>query len=109
MNKLVFFDHVYQIVARIPEGRVMTYGQIAALLGAPNCARQVGKAMFNTPEYLSIPAHRVVNSRGGLAPSSAFGGEGVQRGLLEREGVAFKPNGCIDLRKSIFKIDSAMC
>jgi methylated-DNA-protein-cysteine methyltransferase-like protein len=100
-----FFAKVYKLVKRIPEGKVMTYGQIAVLMGAPNCARRVGQAMFNTPEYLEIPAHRVVNSKGGLAPPHVFGGEGVQRGRLEEEGVAFKENGCIDLKKCIYRVE----
>jgi len=103
MKKSDFFGEVYKIVARIPKGKVMTYGQIAVLLNAPNCARQVGQAMYNTPEYLDIPAHRVVNSKGGLAPPSAFGGEGVQRRRLEDEGVLFARNGCVDLKRSIFR------
>ncbi len=98
-----FFNEVYKIVARIPKGKVMTYGQIAVLLNVPNCARQVGQAMYNTPEHLNIPAHRVVNSKGGLAPPSAFGGEGVQRGRLEAEGVHFNRSGLVDLKRSIFR------
>lgn len=100
-----FFNRVYKIVERIPEGKVMTYGQIAALLGVPNCSRRVGQAMFNTPGYINIPAHRVVNSKGGLAPSYAFNGEGVQRKLLEDEGVVFRQNGCIDLKECINRIE----
>ena len=103
MKKSEFFNRVYKVVAGIPEGKVMTYGQIAVLLGSPNCARRVGQAMYNTPEYLNIPAHRVVNSKGGLAPPSAFGGAGVQRRRLENEGVLFRPNGCVDLKQCIFR------
>ena len=102
MKQTEFFNSVYEIVAKIPEGKVMTYGQIAALLGAPNCARRVGQAMYNMPGYLNIPAHRVVNSQGGLAPPYAFGGDGIQRMMLEVEGVLFKQNGRVDLKKSIF-------
>lgn len=104
MKQNDFFGKVYKLVEQIPEGRVMTYGQIATLLGAPNCARRVGQAMFNTPEYLKIPAHRVVNSKGELAPAYAFGGEGFQKKRLEDEGVLFKENGCIDLKKCIYRI-----
>lgn len=104
MKRTEFFNEVYKIVARIPEGKVMTYGQIAVLLNEPNCARQVGQAMYNTPEYLKIPAHRVVNSRGGLAPPYAFGGEEVQRKRLEAEGVFFTQSGCVDLKRSIFRL-----
>jgi methylated-DNA-protein-cysteine methyltransferase related protein len=100
-----FFSKVYKIVERIPAGKVVTYGQIAAMLGALNCARRVGQAMFNTPEYINIPAHRVVNSKGGLAPSYAFGGDGVQRKLLEDEDVVFRQNGCVDLKKCIYRIE----
>ena len=103
MKHTEFFAKVYELVARIPEGRVMTYGQIAFLLGMPNCARRVGQAMYHTPEYLNIPAHRVVNSKGGLAPAPIFGGEGKQRIMLEAEGVVFKQNGCIDLKKCLFR------
>jgi methylated-DNA-protein-cysteine methyltransferase-like protein len=105
MRQTDFFCMVYKIVERIPEGKVMTYGQIAALLGAPNCSRRVGQAMFNTPEYINIPAQRVVNSKGALAPPHVFGGEGIQRKMLEDEGVVFKLNGCIDLKKCIYRID----
>ncbi|HEX2947567.1 MAG TPA: MGMT family protein [Clostridia bacterium] len=103
MKRYEFFSEVYKIAARIPKGKVMTYGQIAVLMNAPNCARQVGQAMYNTPEHLKIPAHRVVNSKGGLAPPSAFGGEGIQRRRLEAEGVLFKENGCVDLKRSILR------
>lgn len=103
VKRAEFFNQVYKIVARIPKGSVMTYGQIGILLGTPNCARRVGQAMYHTPAYIDIPAHRVVNSKGGLAPDCAFGGEGVQRKILEEEGVIFKGNGCVDLKKSIFR------
>lgn len=103
MIQAEFFNQVYKIVSRIPKGKVMTYGQIAIWLGTPNYSRRVGQAMYNTPEHLKIPAHRVVNSKGELAPPYAFGGEGIQRRQLEEEGVVFKQNGCIDLKKSIYR------
>lgn len=103
MNKTDFFNRVYEIVAKIPEGKVSTYGQIALKLGSPYYARRVGQAMANTPEYLDIPCHRVVNSKGGLAPSYAFGGAGKQKELLEKEGIIFKENGCIDLKKCAWR------
>lgn len=105
MKQSEFFGMVYNMVALIPAGKVMTYGQVATLLGAPNCARRVGQAMFHTPEYLNIPAHRVVNSKGELAPPYAFGGEGRQRKMLEGEGIVFKQNGCINLKRYILRID----
>ena len=99
-----FCKKVYEIVARIPEGRVATYGQIAAMLGSPMAARAVGRAMQSTPEYLVIPCHRVVNKSGVLAPAYAFGGKEKQRAVLEAEGVAFKENGCIDMKKSLWRL-----
>jgi len=93
---------VYRLVARIPAGKVATYGQLAAMLGQPLAARRVGDALRRTPEYLDIPTHRVVNRQGRLAPPFAFGGMGNQRRLLEQEGVEFRDNGCVDVLKHIW-------
>jgi len=89
---------VYSLVARIPSGRVMTYGQIAALCGSPRAARIVGGiAHFGSEE---LPWHRVVNKRGGLA--GAFpGGRSAQAQLLEAEGVSVSA-------ESIVGVDSLM-
>jgi len=95
------FDEVYRIVARIPAGKVATYGQIAALLGHPRGARTVGWAMHDAPPELDLPCHRVVNARGALSPEEVFG-PGRQRALLEAEGVTFKRNGCIDLEQHLW-------
>jgi methylated-DNA-protein-cysteine methyltransferase related protein len=103
MKKAEFFDCVYEIVAKIPVGKVMTYGQIAMMLGSPYYARRVGQAMYNAPEYLPLPCHRVINSKGELAPVHVFGGEGKQREMLINEGVCFKPNGAVDLKKSLWR------
>ena len=79
-----FSKQVYALVGRIPAGRVMTYGQIAALCGSPRAARIVGGVAHFGPEEL--PWHRVVNKQGGLA--GAFpGGRSMQAQLLEAEGV----------------------
>lgn len=95
MDKDNFQQEVYNIVAAIPSGRVVTYGQIAYLIGRPQCSRMVGHAMHNVPAELHLPCHRVVNSQGRLAPCW----EG-QRSLLEREGVKFRKNGCVDMKAS---------
>lgn len=108
MGKNEFYNRVYEIVAQIPGGKVMTYGQIAIILGSPYFARRVGQAMYNAPEYLDIPCHRVVNSKGGLAPAYAFGGIGKQREMLEKEGAIFKDNGCVDIKKSVWQ-NSNVC
>ncbi len=101
-----FFTRVYEIVSRIPRGRVATYGQIAAMAGSPLAARAVGTAMQNTPEYLDIPCHRVVNKSGSMSPSYAFGGADKQREMLEGEGVVFKGNGHIDIERCIWIVDN---
>ena len=69
---------------------------MAAAIGAPRCARQVGWALHVNPEPGVIPCHRVVNREGRLAPAFAFGGEEVQERLLEEEGVKVE-NGYVDL------------
>lgn len=97
------FMRIYEIVAQIPRGKVATYGQIAALLGMPRGARVVGWAMQATPEYLLLPCHRVVSKTGKLAPEYAFGGQEVQRQLLEEEGVTFKANDCIQMEQHLWK------
>ena len=68
MNHDAFLQDVYSVVAAIPAGRVVTYGQIAYLVGRPQCSRMVGQAMHNVPEDLHLPCHRVVNSQGRLVP-----------------------------------------
>jgi methylated-DNA-protein-cysteine methyltransferase-like protein len=79
-----FAERVYSLVAQIPKGRVMTYGQIAALCGNARAARIVGGiAHFGPPE---LPWQRVVNKKGGLAVGY-YGGKLGQKRDLEAEGV----------------------
>lgn len=99
-----FFSRVYDVVSKIPEGKVMTYGQIAAMLGEPRNARVVGWAMRAAPSSLGLPCHRVVNRLGEMSPSYAFGSKGIQRELLMSEGITFKENGCIDMEKHLWKV-----
>ncbi|HYH02115.1 MAG TPA: methylated-DNA--[protein]-cysteine S-methyltransferase [Bacillota bacterium] len=102
MQKTEFSNCVYEIVAQIPTGKVMTYGQIGMILGSPFYARRVGQAMYNAPEHLDLPCYRVINSKGELAPAHVFGSVERQREILLGEGVSFKPNGCVDLKKSLW-------
>ncbi len=97
-----FFKQVYQVVAQIPSGKVATYGQIAALIGEPRNARVVGWAIHDTPKELNLPCHRIVNKMGDLSPGHIFGPD-EQRILLENEGVTFKENGRIDLKKHLWE------
>ena len=89
-----FFKRVYDIVARIPPGKVISYGQIAALLGNPRAARTVGWAISKCPE--ALPWQRVVKADG-----SVTGGTwaGLRRILLADEGVNFLPDGRVDMSK----------
>lgn len=98
-----FFSQVYKIVARIPPGKVATYGQIAAMLASPRAARTVGWAMASAPARLNLPCHRVVARTGLLAPDPVFGGYDAQRAELEAEGVVFRKDGRIDMRKSLWR------
>jgi methylated-DNA-protein-cysteine methyltransferase-like protein len=85
------------VVRRIPRGRVATYGQVAALAGCAGRAREVGWALHALGADDALPWQRVVNARGGISPRRTPGWDGLQRALLEREGVAFGANGRIDL------------
>lgn len=100
--KSVFYQRVYAAVAKIPAGAVTTYGRVAWMAGSPWAARQVGYAMSAVDERSGLPCHRVVNRLGELAPEHVFGGKGVQRMLLAREGVTFLPDGRIDLEKHLW-------
>ena len=93
------FEIIYQVVCRIPEGKVATYGQVARLAGNPRWARVVGYALHVNPAFGKIPCHRVVNRDGRTAPAFAFGGSDVQRAMLEGEGVTFLPDGRVNMAK----------
>jgi methylated-DNA-protein-cysteine methyltransferase-like protein len=91
------YQRIYAEVSRIPEGRVATYGQVASLAGLAGHARQVGYALHALPDETAVPWHRVVNASGGISLRSMPGGELVQRGLLEREGIRLDPRGRVPL------------
>ena len=92
-----FYDKVYEIVRQIPKGTVASYGQIAFLAGNPRASRAVGYALHRNPLPGVIPCHRVVNQEGRLAPAFAFGGAGVQKAMLEEEGVEVDGEGYVDM------------
>ncbi|MDR2891710.1 MAG: methylated-DNA--[protein]-cysteine S-methyltransferase [Deltaproteobacteria bacterium] len=98
-----FFARVYELVAIIPPGRVMTYGQISAALQSPYSAKLVGFAMSAAPAGQALPCHRVINRLGEMSPAFAFGGENTQQSLLEAEGTPFLPNGRINLELARFE------
>lgn len=96
-----FSEKVFAIVRQIPCGCVATYGQVAFLAGSPQCTRMVGQSLHHAPDLPDLPCHRVVNSAGRLVP-----GWQEQRSLLENEGIAFKANGCVDLKRCLWQMEA---
>lgn len=96
-----FTSQVISIIQHIPEGKVMTYGQIAALAGSPRAARQVVRILHSMSKKHKLPWHRVVNAKGqiGFADDEYFQ---IQKFSLESEGIEFGMNDRIDLGKYQF-------
>lgn len=99
-----FFDKVYEVVKKVPCGKVTTYGDVARLCGNPRMARQVGWALHCNPQPGVIPCHRVVFSNGSVCTGFAFGGKEVQKAMLEAEGVEVSEDYKIDLKKYRWEI-----
>jgi methylated-DNA-protein-cysteine methyltransferase-like protein len=99
-----FARAVYALVRRVPRGRVVTYGQVAAILGHPRAARAVGTALSNLPAPLEriVPWQRVINAAGGISARGDVHRPDLQRELLETEGVAMR-GGRIDLGRYRWK------
>lgn len=92
MENRSFFQLVYELVGRIPYGKVASYGQLARMLGRPRAAREVGYAMRCCPD--DLPWQRVVMADGSIA-GGMFAD--LRRAMLESEGVAFLPDGKVDM------------
>ena len=88
-----FFDRVYEVVRKIPKGEVVTYGEVARVVGTRD-ARRVGQALHANRDK-NVPCHRVVFADGSLAPGYAFGGPEEQKKRLLAEGVKFRYNRVI--------------
>jgi methylated-DNA-protein-cysteine methyltransferase related protein len=94
------YQIIYDVVRKIPVGKVLTYGQVAELAGLYGKARLAGYALFRVELESDIPWQRVVNAKGEISYSEArCGGDYLQKTLLEQEGIEFKANNCIDLKK----------
>ena len=91
-------DRVYKLVKKIPRGRVMTYGQIAAMLGNGYTPRTVGYVMRGADEQ-KIPWQRVINSQGKCSTGRLTLPLNLQQQILESEGIVFSASGRCDLRK----------
>ena len=94
VDKEKFYQEVYSIVREIPRGKVISYGDIARLIGWPQHSRLVGRAMSQVPQALKLPCHRVVNSQGRTVPGWA-----EQPIRLKEEGVSFRENGSVNMKK----------
>jgi len=95
-----FFARVYRLVRRVPRGRVVTYGQVAALLGRPRAGRAVGTALGALRGLLldDVPWQRVIDAAGRCSHRDDFWAD-IQRELLESEGVRFDRRGRVDLKR----------
>lgn len=90
-----FKDRVYKLVGQIPRGRVMTYGQVAALCGAAWAAWEVGQIAHTGPA--DLPWQRVVNKQGGLAAGWPNGGRDAHKAALENDGVTVSDDYTVDI------------
>ena len=99
-----FDRRVLQAISRIPRGQLATYGQIADLIGAYGCARQVGWALRRLTLPSHVPWHRVVNAKGRISMSlSREGSDWIQRELLIEEGVPVDAEGRLPLREHLWR------
>ncbi len=100
MEKLSFYDQVYQVVRLIPKGRVSSYGAIAAYLGSKGSSRMVGYAMNAAKTtFPPVPAQRVVNRSGLLSGKFHFGSANMMQQLLENEGIKVENDKVVDFKK----------
>lgn len=97
VNDKNYRERVYEIVRQIPHGRVMTYGQIAEILGAGYTPRTVGFVMHAA--YEGIPWQRVINSQGSCSTEKLTLPENKQQMILESEGILFNEKGRCDLKR----------
>jgi methylated-DNA-[protein]-cysteine S-methyltransferase len=85
---------VYDILCKIPEGKVTTYGDIAKVLGSPRASRAIGRILKRNPNPIVVPCHRVVMSSGQIG-GYAFG-KAIKRKLLMKEGISFSSHGIVE-------------
>lgn len=90
-------ERIWQVVALIPQGKVATYGDVAAQAGLPGAARRVGRALKRLPKGSRIPWHRVVNAQGQISLPAGSASQYTQRERLEAEGISFRGGKSLDL------------
>lgn len=101
MKKQDFFDRVYKVVAKIPKGKVTTYGAIAETCGIRSSARTVGWAL-NGAKNSPLPCHRVVNRNGALTGKIHFGDPYLMEELLRSEGIEFDKEGNVNMKNHLW-------
>jgi len=97
-----FFESVYEVVRKIPHGRVCSYGLIARYLSSPQSARMVGWAMNASHIKEDVPAHRVVNRLGLLTGKQHFEGTNLMQQLIESEGIEVKENQILNFDQCLW-------
>ena len=102
-----FYESVYEVVKRIPRGKVTTYGDVAKFMGNPRASRAVGFALHVNPDPANIPCYRVVNREGGLSSAFAFGGVEMHKTLLEADGIKVD-NYKVDINKYKFNLEELL-
>ena len=101
-ENLNFFERVYDVVRKVPFGRVCSYGLIARYLGSPQSSRMVGWAMNASHIKEDVPAHRIVNRIGLLTGKQHFQGTNLMQQLLESEGIEIKKNQVVDFERFLW-------
>jgi len=105
-KELNFYKRVYEVVKKIPKGKVATYQQVATIVSTPRAAQAVGWALRALPDYHNIPWQRVINSKGMISIENLRAPKSLQVKLLREEGVKVKEierNYFVDLDKYIWR------
>jgi O-6-methylguanine DNA methyltransferase len=102
-KKLKFSQKVFEIVRRIPKGKVSTYSQVAKLCGSPRAFRAVGSALRRNPIPIVIPCHRVVKNNGIIGDYKL--GQRKKKELLESEKIEFREEFRVNLKKHLWKVN----
>lgn len=97
-EKALTESRVFTVLAAVPPGTVVTYGQVAKLAGLPNGARQVGRILGNLPRDTQLPWHRVINAAGKISLGEDSQGFEKQKARLQEEGIVFN-NNRVSLKK----------
>lgn len=99
-----FSTRVIKIIKSVPEGKVLSYGRVALLAGSPYAARQVGWLLNSSTDKYDLPWHRIVNSKGKISIKEEISFI-EQKELLISEGITFKNNDTLDIKKYMWEID----